>query len=298
MFYVLASHNLYALKRQFETLPKNQTTIIINTLDRDFQDAAQQYCFSEKIRCVITESDGTAATGKNTFLDLFEDDGIPYCVLIDGDDYLTPFGVETYQKIAKSETPPDVVCLFNQVNLNWEKKTKELVFEAGRQDKDPSTIKGVECVGSAVVDWNEFTKGTIITDHYPDVDPFVVNSWIQYAKNIEFGMGVDEITSRVTFMSRKVIPYRFKSFIVGEDTIQYLELKDAFEKGKLTIAALDEEDNPTYIYDLRLSGIALEESSKNEGSGYFNWVIPLGKYIQSMRQAGKLHATKIPLLEV
>ena len=78
MFYVLSSHNIYALKRQFKTLPKNKTTIIINTLDDTFREQAESYCKEEGLRHFITESDGTAATGKNSFLDQFDKDGVPH----------------------------------------------------------------------------------------------------------------------------------------------------------------------------------------------------------------------------
>lgn len=295
MFYVLSSHNIHALKRQFVTLPKNETTVIINTLDKDYQNEAQRYCFDEKIRCVITESDGTAATGKNSFLDLFEDDAIEHAVLIDGDDYLTHYGVRRYKEVATRENPPDVICLKNQVNITWPRKTRELVYNPERMHLDPADIPEDYAYGHTVEDWDEFTKGEIITEQFPDVDP---TEWIEYAKTIQHGMGVDEINSRVVFMSRKVIPYKFKNLVVGEDTIQFLELKDAFERGELTMAVNDEELQTTYIYDVRLSGIALDESSKNEGRGFLEWNNVLIRHIRRMKKAGLIHSTRIPDLEI
>ena len=295
MFYVLSSHNIHALKRQFVTLPKDETTVIINTLDKDFQNEAQRYCFDEKIRCVITESDGTAATGKNSFLDLFEDDAIEHAVLIDGDDYLTHYGVRRYKEVATRENPPDVICLKNQVNIMWPTETPDLVYDPFRMHYDPAEVAECHAFGHTVDNWDEFVKGDIITDQYPDVDP---TEWIEYAKTLQYGMGVDEINSRVVFMSRKVIPYKFKNLVVGEDTVQFLELKDAFERGELTMVASDEELQASYIYDLRLSGIALVESSKNEGRGFLEWNKVLRDHIRRMKKAGMIHSTRIPDLEI
>ena len=74
MFYVLSSHNIYALKRQFKTLPVDKTTVIINTTHIEFRQQAISYCEENKVRYFVTDSDGTAATGKNSFLDIFDDD--------------------------------------------------------------------------------------------------------------------------------------------------------------------------------------------------------------------------------
>ena len=108
MFYVLSSHNLYSLARQFDTLPKDMTTVIINTLDSTFSEQAKSYCEENNIRHMITESDGTAATGKNSFLDIFDKDGVPYAVLVDGDDYLTRRGVRCYTELLNRDDAPDV----------------------------------------------------------------------------------------------------------------------------------------------------------------------------------------------
>ena len=86
--------------------------------------------------------------------------------------------------------------------------------------------------------------------------------------------------------------------VVGEDTIQFLELKDAFERGELTMAVNDEELQTTYIYDVRLSGIALDESSKNEGRGFLEWNNVLIRHIRRMKKAGLIHNTRIPDLEI
>ena len=71
-FYVLCCRNLKALKRHQRTIPLDQMTIVINTLDEEFEAEASQYCANEGIDYVITESNGTPAQGKNSVMDLFQ----------------------------------------------------------------------------------------------------------------------------------------------------------------------------------------------------------------------------------
>ena len=86
-FYVLTSRNLKCLKRHFVSLPKQHTTVIINTLDKDYESLVQDWCFREKINCVATESTGKPGKGKNAVLDHFLDSDYDYMVQIDGDDF-------------------------------------------------------------------------------------------------------------------------------------------------------------------------------------------------------------------
>jgi len=297
MFYILCSHNIHALRRQFNTVPLDEATVIINSLDKKFVEEASAYCAENNIRYFITESDGTAATGKNSFLDRFNEDNIPYAVLIDGDDYLTKYGVKLYKAISESENPPDVVVLTNQHNINFNKEMVNAVSTIEeRKDWDPSTLPAKVSPSSTVDDWELLAKGEMITDNFPDYTEEELDTFKKYIKNLQYGMGMDEISTRVVFMSRKVLPYRFKNFIVGEDTLQYLELKDAHEKGELVIKA-SKETKPTYMYDVRISGIALSESRKNYGRGFLEWTKLLQAELERLKEQGKLHNSRIELLE-
>jgi hypothetical protein len=99
-------------------------------------------------------------------------------------------------------------------------------------------------------------------------------------------------------MSRKVIPYRFKDLVVGEDTLQYLEVKDAFERGELVMVAHKESKEPTYIYDLRISGIAVKESGSIRGRGRLTWMARLLKELENLHGKNKLHNTRVPITEL
>ncbi len=296
MFYVLSSHNIYALERQFKTLPKNETTVIINTLNDKFRKQAEEYCKTEEVRYFITESDGTAATGKNSFLDQFDRDNIPYAVLIDGDDYLTPRGVKRYRKLSEQEDAPDAVILINQVNIissDIENRSQD----KNRLEENINSQPFKCSQPSTVVDWDALSEGGLISDNMSNATEQDVEDFSAYIKNLQYGMGIDEISTRLVFMSRKVIPYRFKSLTVGEDTLQYLELKNAHDNGEIVMKAND-ENNPTYMYDVRISGIAVPESHKNNGRGFLSWMKTLSVEIENLKAHNKLHNTRVPLLEL
>jgi len=107
-FYVLTSRNLKCLKRHFVSLPKQHTTVIINTLDKDYESLVQDWCFREKINCVATESNGKPGKGKNAVLDHFLDSDYDYMVQIDGDDFLQPHGVNLYTWVAHNDAPDGI----------------------------------------------------------------------------------------------------------------------------------------------------------------------------------------------
>jgi hypothetical protein len=298
MFYVLSSHNIYALQRQFKTLPKNKTTVILNTLDETFLEQAESYCKENDIRCCVTQSDGTAATGKNSFLDQFDRDGVSHAVLIDGDDFLTPRGVKCYQRLMEKEDVPDAVVLFNQISItSVEQDNTAKSQDPSRPNEDMSKLTSKYTQGAVVTDWDLLAKGDLLTDNMPEVSEDEVEDFRRYVNLLKYGMGIDELSTRLVFMSRKVLPYRFKNLIVGEDTFQYLELKDAHDRGELEMVAHD-ETNPTYIYDLRISGIAVKESGRDRGKGFISWMKTLLKEIENLQGQNRLHNTRVPLTEL
>ena len=299
MFYVLSSHNIYALRRQFNTLPKNNATVIINTLNDTFRKQAESYCKEEDLRYFITESDGTAATGKNSFLDQFDKDDVPHAVLIDGDDFLTRRGVKCYQRMMGNNDSPDAVVLFNQISIISEDnlsvdKTQSLT----RPNEDVSNMVGVKYTqGSAVVDWDILAQGDLVAENVPNIKEEEVEVFKRYITLLQHSMGIDELSTRLVFMSRKVLPYRFKSLVVGEDTLQYLEIKDAHDRGELKLVAHDEK-HPTYMYDMRISGIAVKESGRGKGRGFISWMTNLLKELENLHGQNKLHKTRVPITEL
>jgi hypothetical protein len=299
MFYVLSSHNIYALRRQFNTLPKNNTTVIINTLNDTFREQAESYCEEEDLRYFITESDGTAATGKNSFLDQFDKDDVPHAVLIDGDDFLTRRGVKCYQRMMGNNDSPDAVVLFNQISIISEDNLSvDETQSLTRPNEDVSNMVGVKYTqGSAVVDWDILAQGDLVAENVPNIKEEEVEVFKRYITLLQHSMGIDELSTRLVFMSRKVLPYRFKSLVVGEDTLQYLEIKDAHDRGELKLVAHDEK-YPTYMYDMRISGIAVKESGRGKGRGFISWMTNLLKELENLHGQNKLHKTRVPITEL
>lgn len=293
MFYILTSHNIHALDRQFDTLPKEETTVLINTLDKAYEEAAVDYCSKEDIRYFVTLSDGSAATGKNTFLDQFDKDGIPYAVLIDGDDHLTDYGVQLYRKLSQQKDAPDAVVLINAITKNWPNHvaSNDLFLNPDRPNLDPRNLPIQMSIASTVVDWDELKQGGLLVDNYKNTTAEQLKCFQDYIELFEYGMGINEIAARVTFMSRKALQVRYnKKFVVGEDTFQYLELKDLHDRGKLRLVMHD-EGRPTYMYDARISGIAVYESQKEEGKGFIDWMFILKAELQRLKNEGRLHNT-------
>lgn len=299
MFYVLSSHNIYALRRQFNTLPKNNATVIINTLNDTFREQAESYCEEEDLRYFITESDGTAATGKNSFLDQFDKDDVPHAVLIDGDDFLTRRGVKCYQRMMGNNDSPDAVVLFNQISIISEDNLSvDETQSLTRPNEDVSNMVGVKYTqGSAVVDWDILAQGDLVAENVPNIKEEEVEVFKRYITLLQHSMGIDELSTRLVFMSRKVLPYRFKSLVVGEDTLQYLEIKDAHDRGELKMVAHDEK-HPTYMYDMRISGIAVKESGRGKGRGFISWMTNLLKELENLHGQNKLHKTRVPITEL
>ena len=117
-FYALCCRNTETVKRHIETIPKEDLIVVINTQDSDFETAAVSWCTTESVQHVVTVSDGTAATGKNSVFDHFAASTADYMVLVDGDDYLTGHGVWTYKQLAAMTTPPDVLSLEYQIGIH------------------------------------------------------------------------------------------------------------------------------------------------------------------------------------
>tara|TARA_B110000093_G_scaffold182762_1_gene230318 strand:+ start:1272 stop:2171 length:900 start_codon:yes stop_codon:yes gene_type:complete len=299
MFYVLSSHNIYALRRQFNTLPKNNTTVILNTLNDTFREQAESYCKEEDLRYFITESDGTAATGKNSFLDQFDKDDVPHAVLIDGDDFLTRRGVKCYQRMMGNNDSPDAVVLFNQISIISEDNLSvDRTQSLTRPNEDVSNMVGTKYTqGSVVVDWDILAQGDLVAENVPNIKEEEVEVFKRYITLLQHSMGIDELSTRLVFMSRKVLQYRFKSLVVGEDTLQYLEIKDAHDRGELKLVAHDEK-HPTYMYDMRISGIAVKESGRGKGKGFISWMSTLLKELENLHGQNKLHKTRVPITEL
>jgi hypothetical protein len=117
-FYALCSRGIEVTKRHLRTIPKQDLHIVINTLDSEYEKKAVEFCKSNSIEYTVTKSDGTAATGKNSVLDIIANSEYSHGVMIDGDDFITDFGYKVYKKAVKLNPKIDVIAIENQYGLD------------------------------------------------------------------------------------------------------------------------------------------------------------------------------------
>lgn len=309
-YYVLCCRNMHALKRHLRHIPHDQLTIVINTLDEEFKTTAVAYCQEQGVDYAVTESNGTASQGKNSVIDLFLASDYDYFVLVDGDDFLTPHGVWTYQQIADMDTPPDVVALEYQYGI-WRETgygfefLENIVFDTealtnpylGCQDRtNPELIMGhgARCFLHDYQWWQRAIHGKLV--HVPHGDSFAQrlcdahHKWISLAYKYISNW---ETHYRVVFFSRKSCEgFRYDpEFAVGEDTIMYLRYKNAHINGDLVVKHLWDRF-PTYVYDTRVDGVVYENRDKDldgDNLGWCEWLENLASKFEEMEGEGIMH---------
>jgi len=257
-FYVLVSSSIQGLYRNCVSLPRKDTVVVINTIDDNYRNLAETYCKKFNIEYYITESDGTAATGKNSVIDLFLASDNEYMVQVDGDDLITPHGIKVYTELSKVESPPDMVILYRQpqisLNLNnfewlyneWDGKLQSLSdaweLKYPFDKSDPTYLQHTKSV----------LYHYFITKCTPDED--LARQWaidrFEFNERMNTYGEVREYMCRMVFYSRKAAEHvRFNNnLMVGEDTIQFLKMKKLALEGKLTILRRKEREIPTYLY--------------------------------------------------
>ena len=112
---VLTSRDSKKLHRCLLSIPtKYDTKVICNTLNPRYYTKAQNICRKHNVEMIITKSNGTPGKGKNSVLNYFlENTKYDYVILIDGDDYFFPDGVDKVISILTNSPDIDVLGLEN-----------------------------------------------------------------------------------------------------------------------------------------------------------------------------------------
>lgn len=331
-FYALCCQNMNHVKRHEKTIPKEDLCIVINTLDQKFEKSAEEYCTKSGIECYVTQSDGTPATGKNELFDIFNSSDNDYAVMIDGDDFLTPHGVWTYKQVAKMETPPDAIALDYQFSLDRNPvlgAPKGMKYDRYQQfiqkyltdgEPDPELISAISSRPFYHDNtwWEENTENemsfikTTAGKQVWDTKSLEDDDWVSEISRLNYKwlthckkyIGTNETHHRVVWFSKKASQYYFNDhYVIGEDTLQYFDIKDAHVKGHLNLVHLF-DDFPTYVYDRRVEGIVfnetkyLEKKSEKPMYGFYSWLKPLVEAFDRHEKFGKMHQVKIPYLRV
>lgn len=288
-FYPLINHNIFAVKRHLEVskIPLDQVMFVINTLDKEFEKEAIEYLESVNAPYTVTESNGTAARGKNCFLEVFESSDSDYAVLIDGDDFLTPHGVAMYQMLAEGEmAAPDAICLYNQFTLLPE--DIDCMNITGEIPEDSSNYNNFFTISN----WDDLVSGKYIKEILGEDEENLISTYTEVMSMVRHTVEENETHCRVTFISKKAAKYKFnENFIVGEDTLNYFDLKNAAMRGELFMVRTNEA-SPSYVYDMRLSSIAIPCSKDKDN--YLSWADLYLEKLKEYEREQKLHKINLP----
>ena len=269
-YYVLTSRNLKCLKRHFASLPRTETTVVINTTLDWYRDDAMNWCKKNKIDYVVTESNGYPGRGKNSLLDHFLNSKYEYMVQIDGDDFMQPHGVNLYRAVAQSDNPPDGVQIVH--GLTW---------HGGRKHMDELFLRNP---------WNESYRNKIpsIAKQFPHLRPKLMDIYHNAEKyrklhlkhrrhnekwNYPLDVNDEMECPRLIFWSRKLASLvRFREdLMIGEDTLVNMQIRDKAYKGEIKLQKVVDKDHISYVYDLTNSGIV----KRLQNTFDWTWVEPL-----------------------
>jgi hypothetical protein len=91
---VLTSCNLKKLKRALVSIGQLEDVVIIcNTLDEEYYKKVCEDSYCQNFNIVRTQSNGTAAKGKQSVIDYFLNTEYDWITMLDGDDFLGPDGI-------------------------------------------------------------------------------------------------------------------------------------------------------------------------------------------------------------
>ena len=316
-FYALCCRNIKALKRHVDYIPKQDLHIVINTLDTTFESIARSYCLEEGIEHTATVSDGTAATGKNSVLEIFKNSDNDYMVLIDGDDFITPHGVVTYNKLAQAASPPDLVALEYQFvihkdagqrrlpGLEWDMEVLNNPYTGCGDKTDFNSVQGWGARGFLQDRkwWSEALTGHFITkpgrDPYLDEFGLIHKRWSNHCYKY---INQWETHCRLVWWSKKAVnnSLRFDpEYIVGEDTLLYFQYKHEHMQSNLVLKHLFDRW-PTYVYDCRVGGVVHQNKHKDGeyDKGWREWLAKLVDKYDELEADGKMHEHKLPYVTV
>lgn len=269
-YYVLWSYNIDNLERQFSVLNAEDTVVVINTLHEDEKVKGIDWCKRNCVTYHVTESDGTPATGKNSVLKIFLESGDEYMVHIDGDDYLTPHGVMLYKELARHTDPPDMVVLYRQQGIDPE---GNICYPFDKRD---------------VITPRDLLIDFFMKNKNYRLDQTTATTWaddrLEFDDWMHRKMECSEFMCRMVFHSRKVAELMYYNNVieVGEDTLQFLQLKRLALKGSLKVMRRKERDNPTYMYDQSQKN---KSFMRNKYAYNWSWCKPL---LEELKKVGDL----------
>ena len=126
---LLTSKDPEKLKRSIESvIPQTKDVVVVcNTLDSSYEQIATLIAESYGLQCIVTESIGTPAKGKNSVLEYFLSTDYDYLTQVDADDYLTPDAISKIHQLIEQQ--PDVIGITNNyMTFNGKEYTAQQFF--------------------------------------------------------------------------------------------------------------------------------------------------------------------------
>ena len=295
---------------RWSNIPYKDAVVVINTPDSEYEKAVSKWCSERNIEHHITECNGTPGKGKNELLKIFLESDDDYMVQIDGDDMLTPYGVDLYRSIAKEEAP-DSIIIYHQWSQFIDKYGQRCYTRImNNRDRPANRKKDTEFLRQFMPLSYKYQK------HYREkVDKMgglekVIHLFAQYTSEIHemcrkynetyFSHVTNDVMvdnhCRPVWYSKKAAKYRFdETMRIGEDTRFYLHLKTAHYKGLLNVRRLKEVPC-SYVYNNLYGGIVADESN---GMTNMLWMKKYMDYIEQDVKEGKIgEYPNLPELQV
>jgi hypothetical protein len=237
---VLVSHDLPRAIRAIKTcqLQTNhnldfEICVVINTLNNEFKKEMVEYCEISGVGCEITESDGTASTGKNSVFKVFDKRvDFTHLVQIDGDDFIYPVFLRHMERHLTKYPTTDVIGI--------------LPCDSIYTNHEPSFYKLEN--GSYAGIWETNYSAWF-------------REWIQFDTDKIFTNNSKGNLARLTLFSRK-IPNKFfydKEQVIGEDYKLHFDLLLAHRKDEISYWFSSASD--TSVRDTTSMGVQKKDSN-------------------------------------
>ena len=263
-FYVLTSRKFGCLKRHFRSLPKEHTTVVINSTDNLYIAKAYEWCREEGIDVTITESNGRPGKGKNSVLAHFLNSKYDYMVQIDGDDFLQPHGVNLFTWLAKNEPPDGVQLVYGNI---W------------TDHPNPQELYGVHPWHKNYLEWVKKTFPLEKRGHYYLMyekrqecqELFVKMDNQAFKWNYPDSVAPTDC-ARLIFWSRRLadlVTFR-EDLLIGEDSLVNYQVREMAWNKEINLKKILDSREKTYSYDLNNSGIV----KQSERESNYEWMKP------------------------
>lgn len=211
-----------------------ETYVVINTLNKEFEGHMVDYCNWSGKNYIITESDGTPSTGKNSVFEFFNKrTDFTHLVQIDGDDFLYPTFLRHIERHIKKYPTTDVLGILpcDSIYENNEKDFFQL---------ENGLFAGLW--GTNYIDWGEF--------------------WLPFETDPIFSDKCKGNPSRLMLFSRKVSENFLydKDQLIGEDYKIHFDLLFSHQKDEIIYWFTSASD--TWVRDTTSKGIQKTETNQ------------------------------------